>query len=191
MFVRDWMVTPGPTLPDETPLSDALRFMEQRDARAVAVLGPGRVDGPVFLSDLYKALASEEIWPCQLKRFLRDLVEPPLLAVAPDVPLEDAAHLMAQQRVAALAVIRRDQVTGIVSESDVTRAFALLMGAGGRGGRSTLRGGSASELLEEVRATIRRRALRSIALYPSAGGGWEAVLRTRRRSCGPTSTRRP
>ena len=45
MFVRRWMTSPPSMLFADTPVGDALRFMESRGLGHLAVLGPGGLEG--------------------------------------------------------------------------------------------------------------------------------------------------
>jgi CBS domain-containing protein len=49
----------------------------------------------------------------------RDIMTPKPITVAPDVPVIDAAHLMSENHVGALPVVKDDKVVGIVTEGDL------------------------------------------------------------------------
>lgn len=49
----------------------------------------------------------------------RDIMTPDPITVAEDVPVTDAAHLMSENDVGALPVIRDGKLVGIVTESDL------------------------------------------------------------------------
>jgi acetoin utilization protein AcuB len=53
-----------------------------------------------------------------------------VLTVQPETPLRDAARLMHERKVGALPVVTGGRVAGILSETDVLKAFAEALGQG-------------------------------------------------------------
>jgi CBS domain-containing protein len=49
----------------------------------------------------------------------RDIMTPDPITVSPDVPVIDAAHLMSENNVGALPVVKDGRVIGVVTESDL------------------------------------------------------------------------
>lgn len=58
-------------------------------------------------------------------RHLLEIKGHDVFAVAPDAPVLDAIRLMAERRVGALAVMKGEQLAGIVSERDYARKVIL------------------------------------------------------------------
>ncbi|MBI1846532.1 MAG: CBS domain-containing protein [Candidatus Rokubacteria bacterium] len=61
---------------------------------------------------------------------VRDVMTWAVLTVQPDTPLRDAARLMHERKVGALPVVAGGRVVGILSETDVLKAFAHALGQG-------------------------------------------------------------
>ena len=61
---------------------------------------------------------------------VRDVMTWAVLTVQPDTPLRDAARLMHERKVGALPVVTGGRVVGILSEADVLKAFAQVLGQG-------------------------------------------------------------
>jgi acetoin utilization protein AcuB len=55
----------------------------------------------------------------------------PVVTTTPDTPLAEAAMLMVSNKIGGLPVVDTDQrVVGIITESDIFRAFVTMLGAG-------------------------------------------------------------
>ena len=62
MFVRRWMTTPPAMLLADTPVGDALRFMESRHLGHLAVIGRSGIEGLVTREDLRIAAGKGDAW---------------------------------------------------------------------------------------------------------------------------------
>ena len=56
------------------------------------------------------------------------------LTIAAGIPIEDAARLMLERKVSALPVVHDDALVGIITRSDLLRAFSELVGGTAPGG---------------------------------------------------------
>jgi acetoin utilization protein AcuB len=52
-----------------------------------------------------------------------------VLTVAEDTPIEEAARIMADNKIGGLPVMRDDHIVGIITETDLFKIFLELMGA--------------------------------------------------------------
>jgi acetoin utilization protein AcuB len=137
LSVRDWMTRRVNTIRPDTRLSEAARLMGSRRIRHLPVVEPpGRLVGIVTARDLRQAVFAPAVQdhPERLSSVLdglvvRDVMTRGVLTVRPATPIRDAARLMHERRVGALPVVERDRVVGILTESDVLRAFQRLLGA--------------------------------------------------------------
>jgi acetoin utilization protein AcuB len=59
------------------------------------------------------------------------------VTIVPDTPLESAAELMSRRKIGALPVVRDGKLVGLITESDLFRAFAAMLAPGGHGARIT------------------------------------------------------
>jgi acetoin utilization protein AcuB len=92
--------------------------------------------GIVSLDDLLRAspsvVTSLNVWEISYllsKVTVRDVMTRKVITVTEAVPLEDAAKIMLDNKIGGLPVVRDDQVIGIITESDIFRIFAELLGA--------------------------------------------------------------
>jgi acetoin utilization protein AcuB len=180
MFVRRWMTAPVVMLPAETPLPEALRFMEGRRIRHIAVPGAHGPVGVVQSADLQRALASADPFAPRARR-LGDLAFPPILTVTPDLPVERAAEMMLLNGVSGVPVLENGRLVGMLTASDVLRAFTYVMGVCESGARLFLGVPERGDLLEQVRLKSRGLVVRSLVACPSPDGGLEVVMRVRGR----------
>jgi acetoin utilization protein AcuB len=58
-----------------------------------------------------------------------------IIATAPDTPIEDAARKLYEHRIGCLPVLDGDDMVGIITETDVLRAFVELFGGDEAGSR--------------------------------------------------------
>jgi len=68
-----------------------------------------------------------------------ELMTRDVITVVEDCPIEEAARVMADNRIGGLPVMRGDQLVGIITESDLFRVFLELLGARERGLRVTIK----------------------------------------------------
>ena len=61
-----------------------------------------------------------------------------VITVEHDDPIEEAARLMVDHRIGGLPVMREGNLVGIITETDIFKAFMELLGARGQGVRLTV-----------------------------------------------------
>ncbi len=141
MLVKDCM-TPNPvTVTEETSLHDALRLLRERKIRRLPVLDKaGKLVGMVSEKDLLYASPSPattlsvfevNYLIAQIK--VRQLMSEKLITIDDDCPLEEAARIMADNRISGLPVMHGGKLVGIITETDLFKVFLELLGARERG----------------------------------------------------------
>lgn len=131
--VRDWM-TPKPiTISTNSPLQDAYWLMLDRRIRRLPVMDGEKLVGIVTLDNLRSAeslpgigLDLVRISEMLSRICIRQVMTSEPETIAPDEPLIDAAQLMLKNKVSALPVMEENQLVGIITESDIFRAFVEL-----------------------------------------------------------------
>lgn len=120
--VRDWM-TPNPvTVLPSTPSTNAYELMRERRIRRLPVVENGKLIGIVALSDLLKAGAHTQDNEASKMRITLVMTTDPR-TVTPETTLRQAAKLMLTHKISGLPVLDGDQLIGIITESDIFRAF--------------------------------------------------------------------
>ncbi len=146
MFVKDRMSKHPLTINMETSLSDTHRYMEEQDVRHLPVVDRnGQMVGLVTEDDLLKAepssatsLSMWEIHSLLMRVKVKDVMVRDVITTTEDTPIEDAAHLMLEDKIGCLPVMRGDKLVGIITESDVFRTFMELFAARQKGLRVTM-----------------------------------------------------
>lgn len=147
MFVRDRMSSPATTVTPNTPYQEALRLMRERKFRRLPVVDADqKLVGIVSERDLLHASPSPatslSVWEMNYllsKLKVEQLMASKVVVVSPDTPLEEAARLMVEHRVGGLPVVDpQHRVVGVITETDIFKAFVEMLGTGQPGVRVTL-----------------------------------------------------
>lgn len=130
MFVRDCMTrNPVTVRPDSDPLA-AVSLLKCGDFRRLPVVDAGgKLIGIVTHNDLEVFLSKAES-PGIIKRQHRveQVMSQEVMMVPPDCPLEEAASLMVENKIGSLPVVEDERVVGIITETDIFRQFAAVLG---------------------------------------------------------------
>ena len=130
MYVRDLM-TPNPiTVHPDTLVLEARRIMLKERIRHLLVVEDERLVGIVTDRDIRLNLPSKatslSVW--ELNHLLAQLtvgkvMSPTVIAIGPAREAADAARLMLDHRIGGVPVVDFGRVIGIVTETDIVRAF--------------------------------------------------------------------
>ncbi|OJX40612.1 MAG: hypothetical protein BGO78_06415 [Chloroflexi bacterium 44-23] len=157
MLVGERMSKPVIFVAPETPVQDALAQMRSDKVSRYPVLNKkGKLVGFVTESDLLNASPSEattlSVWEINYllsKITVERVMARNVITVTEDATLEDAARLMADNRIGGLPVMRGNEVVGIITETDLFRLFLEMMGGREAGIRISI-------LVKEERGMLHR-----------------------------------
>ena len=135
MLVRSRMTSEVYAASPDTTLAEALTITRSKRIRHLPVLDGGRLVGVVTDRDL--RLAMPPIWAAQHDelqaalntRRVREVMITNVITVPPELPIEHAAKLLYTHRIGCLPVLDGGKLVGILTETDLLRAFAELFGA--------------------------------------------------------------
>jgi len=127
MLVREWMTSPAIMVPPTMEAQEALDLMAELHFRRFPVEQDGRIVGIVTRGDLEAKLGWDRLAWRRLDRRVGDAMTPSPFTVGPEDPLEKAVDLMLQHRIGGIPVVDHEKVVGIVTETDVFRAFVQVM----------------------------------------------------------------
>lgn len=144
MLVGERMSKPVITLSPEMPINDALSLMKKEHIRRAPVIKKGKLIGIVSDKDLLNASPSPattlSIWEINYlisKITVEEVMTKNVMTVGEDTPIEQAARIMADNKIGGLPVMRNGKVVGIITETDLFKIFLELMGAREMGVRVT------------------------------------------------------
>ena len=136
MFVYKHMTAPPVTVPPRTDVAAASEIMRQHHFRRLPVVDNGRLVGIVTDRDLREVSASPatslsifELNYLLSKMQIKDLMRTRVVTIAAAAAIEEAALLMYEHKIGGLVVVdAAQQVVGVITESDVFKAFVNIMG---------------------------------------------------------------
>ena len=130
LAVRALMRSPVVTITPHTPLPDIERVLREHGIRRVPVLDHRRLVGIVTLGDVRGTQPSDattlsvyELGYLLNKVTAAQIMHTPVLSVAADAPVLEAAQRMPDHHISGLPVVADGQVVGMITESDVFRAL--------------------------------------------------------------------
>jgi len=146
MLVGERMTRRPITITPDTPIEDALKLMKDERIRRLPVVDKkGRLVGIVTDKDLLYAspspvtsLSIYELHYLLSKLTVQEVMTKEVITVTEDTPLEEAARLMADNKIGGLPVMRDGKLVGIITETDLFKIFLELLGARERGLRLSL-----------------------------------------------------
>jgi len=145
MLVREWMTPKPQTVSAETPVMEAMQRLREGGYRRLPVTRDGKLIGIVTDRDLKEATPSKattlsvyELNYLLSKLTVKDVMKAPVITVRADEPIEHAALLMEEHRISGLPVVEGGALTGILTITDLTRAFVSFLGMREGGTRVTV-----------------------------------------------------
>ena len=127
------MSTRPVTIPAGERLSTVEDIMTLGGVRHMPVVKRGRLVGVVSERDLLRASLSalSGVGTEERRAFLgaveiSEVMSEPPITIGPEAKVEEAAHLMAEHKIGCLPVLEKDELVGMVTETDLLRYFAGL-----------------------------------------------------------------
>ena len=144
MLVGERMSHPIISMAPDMPVHDALNMFKRERIRRAPVVKEGKLVGIVSDKDLLNAspspASSLSVWEMNYllsKITVSEVMTKKVITVAEDTPIEEAARIMADNKIGGLPVMRDNHVVGIITETDLFKIFLELMGAREKGVRVT------------------------------------------------------
>jgi CBS domain-containing protein len=128
-IVRDLMTTDVITIEPDAPVSRAVELLADSHVSGLAVVDHhDHLIGVISTTDIVNAEAEMASEPVRDRLWsvatVRDIMTRKALPVAPDLELREAALQMDYADVHRLFVMENDRLIGVISRSDINRAFA-------------------------------------------------------------------
>ena len=141
----------------EELLPAAYALLRSRKIRRLPVVAEGRLVGIATLTDMQKLLfegGDDNATPCLSNYVVRDVMTANPVTVAPGDAIENAALLMQQNGISTLPVIEKGALVGIITETDIFRAFNTIMGLNQQGTRIVLEVEHGSSGIHSIQAIL-------------------------------------
>ena len=130
MRVKEWMSPSPTTTGPKTSVSEARELMRRKVIRHLLVTEGERLVGIITDRDIRLNLPSPatslSVWEINYlltKLTVGDVMTKAVITVEPERPIEEAARLILEHRIGALPVVEDVRVVGILTETDLLRAF--------------------------------------------------------------------
>lgn len=171
MIAKDIMTTPVVTVGPRTLVGEAARVLFENRISGVPVVDAGRLVGILSEGDLLHRheigtdahVPAARTWWARLfddedsardyvrshARYVRDVMTREVVSASPETPLAEIAALLERRRIRRVPLLRAGRLVGIVSRSDLVRAFVKV-------------GASRPESAPESDEAIRERLLREL-----------------------------
>jgi CBS domain-containing protein len=137
MLVREWMTTVLVTVRPDAPVAEAQHLMRHRRIRHLPVVEGERLAGIITDRDVRTTLPSpatslavSEIRYLLDRLLVERVMTRSVITIGPDATIADAVGLVLGHRIGALPVMEGDRLVGIITETDLLRAFAMTSAAG-------------------------------------------------------------
>ncbi|MBV6395603.1 MAG: Inosine-5'-monophosphate dehydrogenase [Anaerolineales bacterium] len=144
MLVGERMSRPPIIVPPEMSILDALALFKKEHIRRAPVIKGGKLAGIVSEKDLLNASPSPattlSVWEMNYllsKLTVEKVMTKDVITVTEDTPIEEAARIMADNKIGGLPVVKGARVVGIITETNLFKMFLELMGAREHGVRVT------------------------------------------------------
>ena len=162
MLVKERMTSPALTIGPELGVHDTLAMMRRDKVRRYPVVDRrGNLIGIVSENDLLNASPSDatslSVWEINYllsKLTVEKIMTKDVITITPDIPIEEAARIMADRKVGGLPVVEGTKVVGIVTETNLFRVFLELFGVRTPGVRLTARVEDEPGKLAQLTTTI-------------------------------------
>lgn len=125
MKINDLMIPDPITITEKASVSDAIELMKVNSIRHLPVVSEKKVlKGFLTLADLKQGLIPSMLGDLTLS----DLIIKKPIIVDPDNDIEIAAQLIYKHKIGGMPVVKKNKLVGIITETDILRAFIDMMG---------------------------------------------------------------
>jgi len=133
-LVKHWMTSDPITITSNVTIPEAYWLMIDNKIRRLLVVDDQQLVGIVTIEDLRQKIpfttfamdvvkANDVLTNCPISRVMS--LNPK--TTSPDIALVEAARLMLKHNISTLPVMEREKLVGIITESDIFRAFVQMV----------------------------------------------------------------
>jgi acetoin utilization protein AcuB len=186
MLVRDVMQSNVVTVVPGTTLPEAIRLTRERGIRHLPVLEDARLVGIVSDRDLKRAMASSatslethELHYLLDRVTMGAIMTRAVKTIGPAFTVEEAARIMATEKISSLPVTENEVLVGIITETDLLELFVRLLGVAEPSSRLEVVLGPERAALAEVVGALGAAGIgiSSVVTLVRPDGSREAIIR--------------
>ena len=145
MFVNERLSHPVISIHPDLTIQEALALMKKEGIRRLPVVDKkGKLVGIVSEQDLMQASPSDatslSVWELNYlisKITVSEIMNKDVITIDETTPVEEAARIMADNKIGGMPVMREGEMVGIITETDLFKLFLELLGAREQGVRIT------------------------------------------------------
>ncbi len=165
MIVRHCMATELVTISKEASIQEALAVMKLHSIRHLPVVdSESTLLGWVTDADLRGVLIASMLEELTLADVM---VRQPYIA-HPEMPLDEAAHIILEKRIGGLPVVKKGKLVGVITVVDILSAFISMMGMFAQSSRIDVKVSVPMVSLQEITQVLQDHGGKIISICHSA-----------------------
>ena len=180
MFVANCMTKNPITIAPDVGIDEAAKIMDKGHFRRLPVVEHGKLVGFFTNRDLLRASPSAattldrfEMRTLLSKIKVADVMQKNVITVTDTTTIEEAALVMAREKIGGMPVLSEvGKVVGIISSTDIFRAFVTVMGLDSGKTRLTIAVADRKGVLRDI-ATV----IDSMVTIPQPSGTYDIIIR--------------
>lgn len=185
MFVKSKMTTNPFTVSIDSSITQAHDIMSKNNIKKLPVLKDGKLVGVVSMQDVAHAspsnatsLSMNELAYLIAKLKVKDIMTPNPITIQQTALIEEAAILMRSNKVSFLPVMDKDQLVGVITESDLVDELISLLGFNAPGTRLTIEVDDAPGIISNIGKIFSNynTNINNIAVYRGGNNKTDVVL---------------
>ena len=125
IIVKDVMIKPAIVIQYDKKTNDAARVMSRNRVGSVIVVKDENPIGMLTDTDIIKKVVAESKKPEETN--IKEIMSTPLIFISPEKSIEEAEEIMRNLRIKRLAVIEKNKIVGVISNTDIAKTCPEMM----------------------------------------------------------------
>ena len=187
MFVADCMTKNPVTIRPDAGMDEAEKLMDEGHFRRLPVVEDGKLVGFFTNRDLLRASPSSattsdrhEVRTLLAKIKVADVMQKNVISVANTMTIEEAALILERKKIGGLPVLSEGgDLVGIISSTDIFRAFTVVMGLDTGKTRLTIDVADQMGVLRDISTILANLDINidSMVTLPQPNGTYQIIIR--------------
>ena len=187
MFVANCMTKNPITIAPDVGIDEAAKIMDKGHFRRLPVMEHGKLVGFFTNRDLLRASPSAattldryEVRTLLSKIKVADVMQKNVITVTDTTTIEEAALVMAREKIGGMPVLSEvGKVVGIISSTDIFRAFVTVMGLDSGKTRLTIAVADRKGVLRDIATVLADLDINidSMVTIPQPSGTYDIIIR--------------